>query len=224
MLKAVGTIFLKELKIEFRNWQMITSSLVMSILVLAAFRFSFIVVSMDYQTTAAPVIWITFFFGGMLALSPIYKREIEQGTKDGLLMAPLSPPTIYYGKFLATLVIILAMEAFSLIIFFAAFPVDAPDMLALCVLIFLGTVGFVALGNIISAISANLSKTEILIVVLLIPLLLFTIVSTALSATAELFINGANIYGIIDEIIFILLFDIVYIIAGHLLIKFIIED
>jgi heme exporter protein B len=217
-------IFFKELKIEFRNWQMITSSMLMSLMILAAFRFAFVNSDIDYIDVAAPILWITFFFSGMFALAPIYKRDIEQGTKDGLILAPISPPSIFYGKFLATLSIILLLEAFTLVLFFIFFPVDMPDMLALCTMILLGTIGFVALGNLISAISANLSKTEILLVVLLIPILLFTIIRSTLIGTSEIFINGADIVGVQDEIKFIIAFDIVYLIAGHLLIRFILED
>lgn len=223
-MSVILTIFKKELKTEFRNWQMITASLLMSIMVIATFRFTFMESGYDFTEVAAPIIWISFFFGGMFALAPVYKKEIEQGTMDGLLMAPVDPSAIFYGKFLATLVIILGMEVFSLVLFFVFFGVDPPDMLALAAIILLGTIGFVSLGNIISAISANLSKTEILLVVCLTPLLLFSIVMSVTSATGRIFTEGAGIGDIYREIIFILLFDIVYLIAGYLFIRFILED
>jgi len=203
---------------------MITSSLLMSVLVITAFRLAFMETRYDFKQLAGPIIWITFFFGGLFAMASVYKKEIEQGTKDGLIMAPIHPANIFYGKFLATLVVILGIEVFSLILFFVFFDVKTPDMFALGVLIFLGTIGFVALGNLISAISSNLSKTEIMVVVLLIPLLLFTIVMSTMSATTRIFVDGAGIGGIYREAGLIFLFDIVYLIAGYLFIKFIIED
>ena len=139
-------------------------------------------------------------------------------------MAPIHPSAIFYGKFLSTLIIILGMEAFALILFFVFFDVSTPDVPALALIIFLGTIGFVALGNLISAISANLSKTEILLVVLLIPILLFSIVMSSISATGQIFTAGAGVTDIYRELIFIVLFDVVYLIAGYLFIRFIIED
>ena len=222
-MSALKAIFLKELKVEFRNKQMINSYIILAMMILVSFRFAFSVVDLPLTQLASPILWITFFFSGMFSLSLTYKREVEQGTQDGLLLAPISPSSIYFGKFLTNLLVIYILEFFALIIFFAFFSINIPNPFALFVLIFLGTFGFVALGNIISAISSNLSQSEVMLPVLLIPVLLFTIVMSSVSATSKIF-DGANLLDVVPEIRLILAFDIIYLAIGYLLIDYILEN
>jgi|ETNmetMinimDraft_15_1059895.scaffolds.fasta_scaffold01915_9 heme exporter protein B len=221
-LNAVKAIFLKELKVEFRNKQMIVTSFILSVMIIASFRFAFSMIEMSLDSIAAPIIWITFFFSGMFTLSLTYRREIDEGTLDGLLLAPISPSSIYFGKFLANLLVMFILELFSLILFFAFFPVDTPDIPALLTLIVLGTVGFAAMGNIISAISSKVTYSAVMLPVLLVPILLFTIVMSAVTGTSQVF-SGGNISDVANEIKFILAFDVVFIAMGYLLADYILE-
>lgn len=222
-MNAVKTIFLKELKIEFRNKQMINNYLILSLMIIISFRFAFSIIDFSFTELASPILWITFFFAGMFSLSPTYKREIEQGTREGLLLAPISPSSIYLGKFLANLLVIYCLELFILLIFIIFFPVNIPDLLALLTLFAIGTIGIVALGNIISAISSNLAQSEVMLPVLLVPVLLFTIVMSSISATSNIF-AGAHLLDVMEEIKLILAFNVVFILVGYLLIDYILED
>ena len=222
-MNAVKAIFLKELRTEFRNKQMIIFALILSLMILASFRFAFSEINFSLTELASPIIWVTFFFSGMFSLAPTYKKEVEQGTKDGLLLAPIPPSSIYLGKFLANFLVIMGLELFSLTLFFIFFPVPVPDLLALMTIIILGTIGFTALGNLISAISSNLSQSEVMLPVLLVPIMLFTVVMTSVSSTSEIF-SGANLNGVFEGIKLILSFDIVFLASGYLLIDYVLED
>ena len=217
-MNAVKTIFIKELMVEFRNKQMINSYFILSLMILASFRFAFSIIDFSLTQLASPILWITFFFAGMFSLSPVYKREIEEGTLDGILLAPISSASIYFGKFLSNLLVIIGLELFSLLILFVFYPIEIPDLFPLLVLIIIGTIGIAALGNIISAISSNLSQSEVMLPVLLIPVLLFTIVMPSVSGTSLVF-AGANILDVMQEIKLILAFDVVFLAVGHNLVQ-----
>ena len=107
-------------------------------------------------------------------------------------------------------------------LFFVFFPYDLPDMVALMTILVLGTLGFVALGSIISAISSQLSQAGVMLMVLTIPVLLFTVVLSAVSATSEIF-GGASLADVNDEVRFLAVFALVFIATGYLLIDFILE-
>jgi len=201
---------------------MINSYFILSLMILASFRFVFSIVDFSLTDLASPILWITFFFAGLFSLSPTYKREVEQGTKDGLMIAPISLSSVFFGKLMSNLLVIICLEMFSLVIFFVFFPVQIPDITALLFLIIIGTIGYVTLGNVISAISANLKQSEIMIPVLLVPVLLFTIIMSTVSATSLIF-SGANIIVVLDEIKFILAFDFAFLALGYLLIDYILE-
>ena len=222
-MNAIRAIFMKELKVEFRNKQMINSYFILSLMILASFRFAFSIIDFSLTKLASPILWITFFFAGMFSLSPVYKREIEEGTLEGVLLAPISPSSIYFGKLLSNLLVIIGLELFSLLILFIFFPIEIPDLFPLLSLIILGTIGIAALGNIISAISSNLSQSEVMLPVLLVPVLLFTIIMPSVSGTSLVF-SGANILEVMQEIKLILAFDIVFLATGYLLIDYILED
>ena len=219
---AVAAILRKELKVEFRNKQTINSYLILTVLILAAFRFAFVALDLEGSDLAAPVLWITIFFAGMFSLSPVYKRETDGATKAGLLLAPIPASAVFFGKLLASLIVMAGLELFTAVVFFAFFPFGVPDVLALATIMALGTVGFIALGSIISAISANLSQAEVMLPVLLVPLLLFTVVMSAVSATAAVF-RGAGLAEVSDEVRFLAAFALVFVTAGYLLIGHVLE-
>lgn len=222
-MNAVKAIFLKELMVEFRNKQMINSYLILSLMIIISFRFAFSIMDFSFSTLASPILWIAFFFTGMFSISIIYKREVEEGTMEGLLLSPISPSSIYLGKFFANLLVIFCLELFTMFIFFVFFPINLQDFLVLLTLIIIGTIGIVALGNIISAISSNLSQSGVMLPVLLVPVLLFTIIMTSIGATSKVFAGG-HIFDVMQEIRFILVFDVVFIAIGYLLIEYVLED
>ncbi len=222
MMGAVGAIFQKELRVEFRNKQTIVTYLLLAFLILTSFRFAFSSFDKTATEIAAPVLWITIFFAGMFSLTPVYKREVDESTKEGLLLAPIPHSAVYVGKLLASLLVVFGLELFTLMLFFVFFPYDLPDMVALMTILVLGTLGFVALGSIISAISSQLSQAGVMLMVLTIPVLLFTVVLSAVSATSEIF-GGAGLDDINQEVRFLAVFALVFIATGYLLIDFILE-
>ena len=221
-MSALKAIFLKELKVEFRNKQMINSYIILALMILVAFRFSLSIADTSLDQLASPILWITFFFSGMFSLSLTYKREVEHGTQEGLLLAPISPASIYFGKLLTNLIVIYLLELFVIIVFFAFFSVTTPDLLALFIIISLGTLGVVSLGNIISAISANLEQSEVMLPVLLIPVLLFTVIMSSVTATSKVF-TGSTLFDVMPEIRIILAFGVVFLAVGYLLIDYVLE-
>ena len=222
MLTAVKAVFVKDLKIEFRNKQMINNYFILSLLILVAFRFGFLSFDFDVQSIASPILWVTFFFSGMFSLAPIYSRENLSGTKNAVLLAPVSAATVFFGKLCATMVVIFLLEFFILLLFFAFFPVAVPDLVALLTLVLLGSFGVIVLGNVISAISSNVSQSEVMIPVLLVPLLLFTVVLSSVSGTSLVF-DGGGLGDIVNEIRLLLVFDVVFLAAGYLLIDYVLK-
>lgn len=219
---ATMTILAKELKVEFRNKQTIVSYLILAVLILTSFRFAFDTITEDHIELAAPILWITIFFAGLFSMTPSYKREVDERTREGLLLAPVERQSIYLGKLIASLLVVFGLELVTLVLFFGFFPYDPPDMVALGVIMALGTFGFVALGSILSAISANLAQAGVMLMILAIPVLLFTVVLSAVSATAEIFAGG-GLADVEQEWKLLAVFSLVYFAIGYILIDHILE-
>jgi heme exporter protein B len=219
---ATLAILAKELKVEFRNKQTIVSYLLLAVLILTSFRFAFSTISEDHEELAAPILWITIFFAGLFSMTPLYKREVDERTKEGLLLAPVEHQSVFVGKLLASLLVVFCLEIATLVLFFGFFPFDVPDMVSLAVILVLGTFGFVTLGNILSAISANLSQAGVMLMVLAIPVLLFTVVLSAISATSVIF-DGGGLGDVEQEWKLLAVFSLVYFAIGYILIDHILE-
>jgi heme exporter protein B len=222
MMGAIGAILSKELRVEFRNKQTIVSYLLMAILIMAAFRFAFSTFDKELTELAAPMLWITIFFAGLFSMTPSYKREVDGRTKEGLLLAPVPHTAVFFGKLFASLMVVFGLSLVTLVLFFVFFPYDAPDMVALGTVMVLGILGFVILGNILSAISAFMEQAGVMLMILSIPLLLFTVVLSAISGTSEIF-GGAGLADIDTELRFLAVFDLVFFAIGYLLIDYILE-
>lgn len=219
---AVTAILVKELKVEFRNKQTIVSYLLLAILIMASFRFAFRTFDKEATELASPFLWITIFFAGMLSLTPSYKREVDERTREGLLLAPAPHSSVYLGKLMASLLVVFGLLGFTLILFFVFFPYGMPDPVALGTVLVLGTLGFVVLGSILSAISANMEQAGVMLMVLSIPVMLFTVVLSAISATSQVF-DGGGLADIDSELRLLAVFDIVFFAIGYLLIDYILE-
>jgi len=219
---ATMAILAKELKVEFRNKQTIVTYLLLTVLILTSFRFAFATIAEDHIELAGPILWITIFFAGLSSMTPLYNREVDERTKEGLLLAPVEHQSVFLGKLIASLLVVFGLEMVTLVLFFGFFGFDVPDMAALGVILVLGTFGFVTLGNILSAISANLSQAGVMLMVLAIPVLLFTVVLSAISATSEIFAGG-GLADVDAEWKLLAVFGLVYFAIGYILIDFILE-
>jgi heme exporter protein B len=155
---------------------------VFALLMIVIFSFSFDL-RVDRVAEVAPgVLWVTFAFAGTLELNRSLATEVEGARLDGLLLAPMERSTIYFGKMLGNLVFILAIEALMLPIFSAVFDLNLlqPGLLLTVVL---GTIGFAAVGTLLSTMAVNTRAREVLLPVLLFPIIL-PVVLSAVKITA----------------------------------------
>ena len=216
----------KDLLVEFRTKRTLNSMLLFSILVILAFRFAFSVNKLEAAEVAPAALWITFILAGMFALSAGFSREKDQDTFQALLLCPGNRSSIYLGKMLSSFVVITLVELFSLAataVFFEydfAGPVQLASVLAVMLL---GTLGFVGVGTLLSAIAMNTQMREVMLPVLLLPLVVFTIIMPAVTATSRL-LDNASISDVSAELRLLITFAIVYIVAAIMLFDYVIEE
>ncbi len=187
VLAQAWAIAAKDLLLEFRSRTAFLSALVFTALVLAIFNFARDPTAVSAVDLAPSVLWITFSFAGVLGLNRAFSLEKENRTIDGLLLSPASRTALYFGKTLANLVFVGAVEAIALPLFALFFNVPLVDVLGpLLLVIALATIGFVAVGTLMSSMAVNTRFGEMLLLVLVLPFLL-TPVSAAAEMTARLF-------------------------------------
>ncbi len=212
----------KDLRLELRSRERLTSMLVFAILVAVVFNFA-LDPAVRAGAVAGAMLWVTILFTGLIGLGRSFQLEREQDALTGLLLAPLDRSALYLGKLLANLTLLVASEAIIVPVFALFFQLElgrAPGALALVVV--LASVGFMALGTLFSAISGSTRMGETLLPVLLFPLLLPVVIFAA-SATQRLLL-GRPFAEVSGSVRMLGAFDIVFLVVCALLFGSVVEE
>ena len=130
-----GQIFWKDLILELRSKQILSAMLIFALLVVVVFAFAFQPARETTRQVFPGMIWVAFTFAGILGLTRSFVGERQQDCLMGLLLAPLEPVSIYFGKVLGSLFLMGVMELAALPLFFVFFDFPFPASRGLFILI-----------------------------------------------------------------------------------------
>ena len=215
----------KDLKAEFRTKQMLNSMVIFSLLVIVIFSVSFgdLLGDSKIVTQLAPgVLWIAFTFAGMLGLSRSFASELENGCLEGLKLCPVDRSAIYTGKTISNAVIMFLVEIITIPLFAVMFNYNIGGLLGLAIVIILGTIGFISVGTLLSALTVNTRTRELLLPILLLPIIIPVIIPAVL-ATGKILANG-DISDIFGEIRLLAVYDIIFFVIAQLVFEYAIGD
>jgi heme exporter protein B len=175
-----------------RTRQMISSMFVFAVLVLLVFNFTLFLDELRALELGPGILWVAFVFAATLGLNRSFAIESENRCISGLMLAPAPRSAIYFGKLLSNILFMIVMEIFVLPLFVVFFNLSLWDLLTpkelstFLLVLFLGTVGYAAVGTILAGVAANTTMREVLLPVLLFPISV-PIVIAAAEATRLLF-------------------------------------
>jgi heme exporter protein B len=218
--RKVWAIARKDLLIELRSRDVLSSAVVFTLLVLLIFNFALDLTGEVVRAVAPGVLWVTFIFAGMLTLGRTFARERERGALQGLLLAPLDRGALFVAKLLVNLILLGIVEAAALPAFVALYNLNlrAAPLLAV---VLLGTLGFAAVGTLFAAVAANTRAREALLPLLLFPVLVPVIIG-AVKATGET-IPGTPSAGP-PWLNLLIAFDAIFLALAYLLFEYVIEE
>jgi len=219
-LNKVLTIVWKDVMAELRTKEMFSSMLVFALLLIVIFNFSF-ELRVDKVAQVVPgVLWVTFAFAGTLELNRSLALEMENGCLEGLFLAPMDRSVIYFGKMLGNLIFISVIEALMLPIFSVVFELNLIQP-SLLITIFLGTVGFAAVGTLLSAMAVNTRAREVMLPVLLFPIILPVVIS-AVKVTAGI-LDGLPLGDLAQWLRVLIGFDIIFLVVSYMTFDYVAE-
>src|SRR5712692_9205054 len=194
------------------------SAAVFTALVLVVFNFGRGPTAVPTLTIAPSILWVTFTFAGMVALNRAFELELENLTLDGLLLSPISRHSLYLGKLAANLVFVAAVETIGLFLFAVLFDVPIWHVLgALVGVIALATLGFIAVGTLISAMVLRTRFAELMLPFLMLPL------RWAVQATSAL-LAARPLSEMMGSLKLLAAYDIVFVTLATLLFPSIVEE
>ena len=219
----IWAIFRKDLIIEFRTKDSLTSMLFFGIVVLVIFNFALGSLHETIRSAVPGVLWVAFTFSGTLGLNRLFAAEKENGCLQGLLMIPADRGAIYLGKMLASFIFMLIAEAVIFIIGLVLFNLTVWAEIPYLLLVFvIGTLGFSAVGTLLSAIAVNTRLSEVLLPLMLFPVIL-PILINAVEAT-DIILNAADYRALKLPLTIMTVFTIIFGTISCLLFERVLEE
>lgn len=221
-MHAALIILRKDLRIEWRTRESVSSLVTLGILLLVVFTIAHDPTPEEAVRLAPSVLWATFVFTGLLGVQRSFLLERDQDCLAGLLLAPIDPASIYVGKLLANLVLLGTMQAIVVPLVALLLHVDFLAVLpGLLVVLSLGNLGFAAAATLFAAIAVRTRAREVLLPLLLLPLTLPVLIA-GVKATQAVLAGGLAAAG--DAVGVLGAFDVIFTVAGWLLFTYVVAD
>jgi heme exporter protein B len=220
-LRALFTITWKDLKIEWRSHELISAMLVFALLTIFIFNFA---LDLDVQTrnnVTAGVLWVTFSFSGTLGLNRALAVEKDRGCMDGLLLAPVDHTAIYFGKLIASLMMMLVVAAIVLPLYSLLYNINLFNP-GLILVIILGSLGYSSVGILLAGMAVQTRTRDILLPIVLFPVVLPVVIAAVKASSG--FLDALPINDIRFYIDLLLVYDVIFIATGLMTFNYIIED
>lgn len=216
-------LILKDLRIELRTKESITSLLMLGVLVLLMLSFAFDPRTEVGQAAAGGVIWVAIVFAGVLGINRSLLRETEQSCMEGLLLAPVDRGTIYLAKTAGNLIVLLGAELVVVPVFILFFNLPFfGTIIRLAPVLLLGLLGFAAIGTLFAAVSLRTRAREVMLPLLMLPLATPLLLSCVQASTALL--RSDSIGEVSNWLGLLFAFDVVFLVVGWLGFEYVVEE
>jgi heme exporter protein B len=223
LMNKIWAVFRKDVLLELRTKDTLNSMLFFGVVVLVIFNFAMESLRDSIQMSVPGILWVSFAFSGTLGLNRMFAAEKENGCLQGLLMVPMDRGIIYLGKMLAATIFMLLTEiiifVFSLVFFNLTVWSEIPYLV---LVFFIGTLGFTAVGTLLSAVAVNTRLREVFLPLILFPIVLPIIVN-AVEAT-NIILNTTDYKALRLPLTIMSTFTIVFGTISYLLFEHVLED
>ncbi|MEC8945893.1 MAG: heme exporter protein CcmB [Chloroflexota bacterium] len=219
--QQVFRLFYRELLIEFRAKEQLTTMVIFALTTIIIFQFSFEMRTGNVKVLIPGVLWISVFFASMLSLNRSFSRDQEENISRGIASTPIDPLSIYISKVLTNTIFLCALEVILLPIITVLLNSSILYINLIPVLL-VGNIGVSATGAIVAATVANTKSRETLLPVILLPLLLPVLLGCITATGAIIDEQPITKYGHWVQIVAI--YDIIFTFASGLLFHFAIEN
>lgn len=216
-LSQVWAIAGKDLRIEWRSREIVYTTLFLAALIVLVFAFAFIS-GEDVNpapSVVAGILWVSILFSGTVALGRTFDRERENEAIRSLLLSPVPRPAIYLGKLLATVALMALVQLIVVPMCGLLFGADlGRAALHLGATLALGTLGFAAVGVVLSAALLRARSRDTLLASLLYPVVVPVFLAGA-QATSQILDPGLpDLSGAVFWTRFLLVADLVLLVVG----------
>lgn len=223
-LAQAWVLFEKDLRLEWRARARAVAVIAFGLVSLLLFSFAVGPDSRALEAGAAGFLLLALLLASSLGLAESFRLERERGAIAGLLLLPVEPAALFYGKALANTVSLLALGPALVPAAWILYSVDAGprQLLTALGLWALAAAGLAAPGTLYAAITSRGQGRDVLL-----PLLLFPLVVPVLLASVKalgLVLDGDPMGQLGSWTLLLVCFDVIYWSLGGLLFTHAIEE
>ncbi|NWG17760.1 MAG: heme exporter protein CcmB [Chloroflexi bacterium] len=219
--KAVLSIVRKDIQIELRSRELVSSMGLFALLSILIFSFALELDRTARQEAISGVLWVTVVFASILGLNRSLAMERDQGNLDAMLLAPIDRVAIFFGKLAGNLVFALVVGLLLLPIMTILYNQNLIRPWLLLVLL-LGTFGFATIGTLLAMMTVQTRARESLLPIVMMPVALPVLLAAVRASTNILAQNPIADWIAWPQILVVV--DIVYLVACYLLFEYVIEE
>lgn len=177
-LRQCVLVLRKDLTISWRSRARFVATFVFGVVTLLLFSFAAGPDSELLRHNAAGYLWLGILLASTLGLAEGFRVEQEHGAMEALLLSPVEPAAVFYGKALANLVTLVTVSAALVPFMIALYDVRlAENPVKLALVVGLGTAGIAAPGTLHAALASRARAADVLLPLLLFPLLVPTLLA-----------------------------------------------
>jgi heme exporter protein B len=219
--RAVSAVVWKDLAAELRSRELLSAMLVFSLLVILIFNFALELDISTRRSVTSGVLWATFAFAGTLGLNRSMAVEKDRGCFDGLLLAPVDRSAIYVGKAASNFVFMVIVEAVVLPVYSVLYTVNLLQP-GLLLVILLGSIGYTAVGTLLSTMSVQTRTRDVLLPILLFPIIVPVLISAVKASSG--FLEDLPLNEITPWLNFLIAYDVIFATLSFLFFEFVVEE
>ncbi len=220
-LRAMSAVVWKDLAAELRSRELLSSMLVFALLVILIFNFALELDTKTRSTVTSGVLWVTFAFAGTLGLNRSMAMEKDRGCLDGLLLAPVDRSAIYFGKAIGNLIFMFIVEIIVLPVYSVLYNTNLfhPGLL---LVILLGSIGYVAVGTLLSSMAVQTRTRDVLLPILLFPVAIPVFIAAVKASSG--FLQGTEMAEIQPWLTLLITYDVIFTSVAFMVFDYVVEE
>src|SRR5260370_33118460 len=107
----VAATLVKDIRLEWRSKDALTSMLFFSFLVVVIFSFSFDPLAEESRHIAGGLIWVAVLFASVVALNQTWARELRNQVLDAYRVSPAPANPLFLAKALGNFIFVSGLES-----------------------------------------------------------------------------------------------------------------
>lgn len=214
----------KDLLLEWRGRSRFVSVLLFGVVTLLLFSFAVGPDSAALRSGAAGFLVLALLLSSTLGLSESFRLEQEDRALEGLLLLPVEPMAIFYGKAIGNTLLLLVLAPILVPIALVLYVVelDAARLATLMLVWLLAAAGLSAPGTLYAAMTSRLRSQDVVLPVLLFPLVVPVLLGSV--KLVDLILSGDPMGQARSWFALLIGFDVIYWSLCGVLFPFAIEE